>query len=60
MEYTCENCKSRYTWDCEERYGGSCENFRFDENTLDDEELKLFRVIKHAIKEVLKENDILK
>ena len=57
MEYTCKNCISRYTWDCEDCYGGYCEDFRLDENTLEDEELKLFRVIKYAIKEALKEND---
>ena len=39
MDYTCENCKSRHTWDCDD--GGvmrKCSDFELDESTLSSEE----------------------
>lgn len=56
MNYTCENCKSRNTWDCEDCWGGYCENFKLDEDTLDNEERRMFRILKQAIKEVMRES----
>lgn len=53
MDYTCENCKSRYAWDCEDRgHRRKCKYF--DEDTLDYNEKIL---LKEAMKELIKEND---
>ena len=41
MDYTCENCKSRNTWDCEDCWGRHCEDFELDESTLSEEEQKV-------------------
>ena len=52
MNYTCENCKSRYAWDCEDR--GSkrkCEYFELDEDTLGYDERMLLKVMNELIKE---------
>lgn len=52
MDYTCENCKSRHTWDCDDggvRY--KCENFELDESTLSKEEQRLLRVMRQVIRE---------
>lgn len=43
MDYTCANCVSRTTWDCEDRHQGfwdtkRCEDFKLDWETLDEEE----------------------
>lgn len=53
MDYTCENCKSRNTWDCEDYWGRRCENFTLDVNTLSEEEQKMFRMLQ----EIMREND---
>lgn len=53
MDYTCENCKSRNTWDCEEYGGRHCENFELDESTLSEGEQKMFRVLR----QIMREND---
>lgn len=51
MDYTCENCKGRNTWDCEDYWGRHCENFELDESTLSEEEQKMFRVLRQVMKE---------
>lgn len=52
MDYTCDNCKSRHTWDCDD---GSvmrkCSNFKLDESTLSCDEQKLLRVMRQVISE---------
>lgn len=52
MDYTCENCKSRYTWDCDD--GGvrwKCENFSLDELTLSKREQEILRVMRQVMSE---------
>lgn len=52
MDYTCENCKYRHTWDCDD--GGAmrkCSNFELDEMTLSEEEKKMLRVMRQVIRE---------
>lgn len=52
MDYTCENCKSRNTWDCEDGWHRrKCEYFELDENTLSNEEQMLLRVMRQIAKE---------
>ena len=51
MDYTCENCKSRNTWDCEDCFGRKCENFELDESTISQKEQMLLRVMRQALKE---------
>ena len=52
MDYTCENCKSRYTWDCDDGYYRcKCENFELDENTLGEEERRMLRVMRQVMRE---------
>lgn len=51
MDYTCENCKSRYTWDCEDGYCKGCEDFELDESTLSKREQEMLRVMRQVIKE---------
>lgn len=55
MDYTCENCKSRNTWDCEDCWGRHCENFELDESTLSEKEQKMLRVWKFYLS-LLQEN----
>lgn len=55
-DYTCENCKSRNTWDCEDCWGRACENFELDENTLDKEERTLLRVMRQIEREKRRDN----
>ena len=51
MDYTCENCKSRFTWDCDDgRPTRKCEGFELDESTLDDDERRMLRVLRQVIK----------
>lgn len=52
MDYTCDNCKSRYTWDCDD--GGNkwkCENFELDESTLSKREQEMLRVMRQVMRE---------
>ena len=52
MDYTCENCKSRHTWDCDD--GGvmrKCSDFELDEPTLSSEEQRLLRVMRQVMSE---------
>ena len=54
MDYTCENCKSRHTWDCDD--GGvmrKCSDFELDESTLSSEEQRLLRVMRQVMSEKL-------
>ena len=51
MDYTCENCKYRNTWDCSEYWTKNCEDFELDENTLSKEEQMLLRVMRQIAKE---------
>lgn len=52
MDFTCENCKSRYTWDCDDGYARClCEFFELDENTLTEEERMLLRVLTQIFRE---------
>ena len=54
MDYTCENCKSCHTWDCDDgRPTRRCEYFKLDENTLSEEERRMLRVMR----QVMREND---
>ena len=50
MNYTCDNCKSRYTWDCDD--GGvrwKCENFELDESTISEREREMLRVMRQVM-----------
>ena len=52
MDYTCENCKSRHTWDCDD--GGvmhKCSDFELDESTLSSEEQRLLRAMRQVMSE---------
>lgn len=52
MDYTCENCKSRHTWDCDD--GGvrwKCENFELDESTISEREREMLRVMRQIMRE---------
>ena len=52
MDYTCENCKLRHTWDCDD--GGvmrKCSDFELDESTLSSEEQRLLRVMRQVMSE---------
>ena len=51
MSYSCENCKSRNTWDCENYWLDYCENFELDEDTLSEEEQMVIRAIGQIIGE---------
>lgn len=51
MDYTCENCKSRNTWDCEGCFGRKCEYFELDESTLSQKEQILLRVMRQVLRE---------
>lgn len=52
MDYTCENCKSRYTWDCDDgRPTRRCEWFELDESTLSKEERAMLRVMRQVMRE---------
>jgi len=51
-DYTCENCKSRNTWDCEDRgCNRICNEFRLDETTLNENERVMLRVMRQVIRE---------
>ena len=52
MDYTCENCEYRHTWDCDDgNVRWKCENFSLDENTLSEEERKMLRVMRQVMRE---------
>ena len=52
MDYTCKNCKYRYTWDCDDGdVRCKCEDFKLDENTLSEEERRMLRVIRQVMRE---------
>jgi hypothetical protein len=55
MDYTCENCKHRHTWDCDDGSDaprwGKCEDFKLDESTLSKEERKMLRVLRQVMRE---------
>ena len=52
MDYTCENCKARNTWDCEDRGCNKiCNEFRLDESTLNENERIMLRVMRQVIRE---------
>lgn len=56
MDYTCENCKYRHTWDCEDGWCKSkCSEFKLDEDTLSEEERRMLRVLRQVMRE--KNND---
>lgn len=54
MDYTCKNCMSRNTWDCEDSWCKRCEDFKLDVATLSEEEQMLFRVVKQVMEEMSK------
>lgn len=50
MDYTCENCKNRYTWDCDDGWlTHKCEDFKLDESTLSESEREMLRVLSYII-----------
>ena len=52
MDYTCENCKYRYTWDRDDGdVRWKCADFELDESTLSVEERTLLRVMRQVAKE---------
>ena len=60
MDYTCENCKSRHTWDCDD--GGvmrKCSDFELDESTLSNEEQRLLRVMRQVMSEKSQNKDFI-
>ena len=50
MDYTCDNCKRRKTWDCEGCWR-RCEDFELDEDTLSEEEVMILRVVRQVMRE---------
>lgn len=52
MDYTCENCKSRHTWDCDDGgYRCKCSDFQLDEDTLNENERAMLRVMRQVMRE---------
>ena len=51
MDYTCENCKSRNTWGCEDCWGRRCDDFELDESTLSEKEQMMLRVMRQVMRE---------
>ena len=51
MDYTCENCNNRNTWDCEGRCVRRCDNFSLDLSTLCEKEQMLYRVLRQIMME---------
>lgn len=50
MDYTCENCKHRHTWDCDDGcVTHKCEDFELDENTLSESEREVLRVLSYIM-----------
>lgn len=60
MDYTCENCKLRHTWDCDD--GGvmrKCSDFELDESTLSSEEQMFLRVMRQVMSEKSQNKDFM-
>ena len=54
MDYSCENCKYRHTWDCDDgTVTHKCSDFELDEATLSGEEQMLLRVMRQVMREEL-------
>lgn len=52
MDYTCENCVNRHTWDCEDGWcKRRCGEFKLDESTLSEEERRMLRVLRQVMRE---------
>lgn len=52
MDYTCENCTQRHTWDCDDgRPTRKCEYFELDESTLSNHEREMLRVMRQVMRE---------
>lgn len=52
MDYTCENCKNRHTWDCDDGgYRCKCSDFQLDEATLSENERAMLRVLRQFMRE---------
>lgn len=55
MDYTCANCKNRWTWDCEDYHWGyfdtkACKgDFELDLNTLTDEQKNMILEIARVL-----------
>lgn len=57
MDYTCENCTQRFTWDCDDgRPTYRCENFILDETTLSKREREILRALRQLMRERGKDN----
>lgn len=55
MDYTCENCTQRHSWDCDDGWRRQrCDYFELDESTLTYTEREMFKVMRQVIRE--KEN----
>ena len=58
MDYTCENCKYRHTWDCDDGgYRSKCDDFQLDEGTLSNDEAMLLRVMRQIERERRNKNE---
>ena len=55
MDYTCENCRYRNSWYCEDGYHRRCEDFELDESTLDKQEVMMLRVMRQIMRELREE-----
>lgn len=50
IDYTCENCKNRYTWDCDDGWPThKCEDFELDESILSEGEREMLRVLSYIM-----------
>jgi hypothetical protein len=47
-----KNCKYRHTWDCDDGgYRSRCGEFKLDEDTLNEEERRMLRVLRQVMSE---------
>lgn len=52
MDYTCENCINRHTWECDDGWQcQKCDSFELDELTLSESEKEMLRVIRQVVRE---------
>lgn len=52
MDYTCENCTQRHSWDCDDGWKRQkCDCFELDESTLTDTEREMFKVMRQVMRE---------